>query len=736
MKRTLLTIACGLALFAGDALAQETQTVTFPSVADTWIDEGNLNSSYSNAGTIEIQNNKKSVTNDAGEVIDTYSHHAGLIGFDLAIPEGMKVKSASLQLVTERVKFEPVSVYGYPNNFAENANWGTEEKFIEEALAGEPVVKFKPVGQWNKAIFDGLNEEYRVLDKWVNNLDVTSYVKSLGLGAKRVNFFFYNDGTQTADCRFYTKDAGVLDSKQNETNNYEGYENLRGIQPEQLMPYLIVEFEEDASISTSVATSVADTWIRKGNTTNRGGDGAMEIYYTTKTDEEGATVRDAEFYGLMAFELPEELNSEEYKLESATLRLTCTFNKGNRVMNIYDYENVDFAEGTKFETENSYVAKALANEPIVSFEAQGRGNNAMGNWLDKNNTVESWQSTLDLTKYIAEKKGKFAILFSKNKAEASAIKFATKEATDNINKFDNETGKETTDESKWTIFKAEDLVPQLTIVYSKVEKEEPTPEPEPETLAEFKAENWVAGKNWNGQFDCDVNPNNGHLEVTLKGDDKTEMYGTIHHNEPVTLVAGNDHSILRVKGKVSKVKTNLGIMINGTYCEVNDHLYTIQYDSKNDESLAYCNDVEKYSQTYTEKFGTALEYPHELKGSKGSDKLVYENGWYGYRLYVAVGGEEPAAIDTRAEGDNPVVTVLGHKLVSKDSITKDGKISYQLISNQLGGSYTDPTTGVEAVEVEGEAVYYNLQGVRVENPTEGLYICVKNGQAAKVLLRK
>ena len=39
-----------------------------------------------------------------------------------------------------------------------------------------------------------------------------------------------------------------------------------------------------------------------------------------------------------------------------------------------------------------------------------------------------------------------------------------------------------------------------------------------------------------------------------------------------------------------------------------------------------------------------------------------------------------------------------------------------------------------AVENNGEAVYYNLQGVRVENPVKGLYIVVKGGKSQKVVL--
>jgi glycoside hydrolase family 18 len=48
----------------------------------------------------------------------------------------------------------------------------------------------------------------------------------------------------------------------------------------------------------------------------------------------------------------------------------------------------------------------------------------------------------------------------------------------------------------------------------------------------------------------------------------------------------------------------------------------------------------------------------------------------------------------------------------------------------------EKTTGVEGVEVEEDAapVYYNLQGVRVNNPERGIYIQVKGNKATKVVL--
>ena len=46
----------------------------------------------------------------------------------------------------------------------------------------------------------------------------------------------------------------------------------------------------------------------------------------------------------------------------------------------------------------------------------------------------------------------------------------------------------------------------------------------------------------------------------------------------------------------------------------------------------------------------------------------------------------------------------------------------------------DSSVGIAGIEAEnGEAVYFNLQGVRVENPENGIFIRVQNGKAVKIM---
>lgn len=85
------------------------------------------------------------------------------------------------------------------------------------------------------------------------------------------------------------------------------------------------------------------------------------------------------------------------------------------------------------------------------------------------------------------------------------------------------------------------------------------------------------------------------------------------------------------------------------------------------------------------------------------------------------------------EGKDPAEVYLAGKAYNSDyemCPTSFENKPLPLLYVKAGGS------GVAniAVENNGEAVYYNLQGVRVENPVKGLYIVVKGGKSQKVML--
>lgn len=65
------------------------------------------------------------------------------------------------------------------------------------------------------------------------------------------------------------------------------------------------------------------------------------------------------------------------------------------------------------------------------------------------------------------------------------------------------------------------------------------------------------------------------------------------------------------------------------------------------------------------------------------------------------------------------------------------KMNYLFTMDFKTGKLTiDQKTGIDSIEAEnGVAVYYNLQGQRVENPANGLFVRVLNGKATKVMVK-
>lgn len=429
-----------MAAFAVTAFADDT-TTTFADIADTWIRENNTNwGSGWNSNKMEIQRVQTG---------DLFTHFAGLIAFDYACPSGSKVKEAKIVLVTERVKGNELSLRAYGNDFDEKTKWGNEADNLAEALAADPILIFVAAGQKSKAITDGLGDAYMSFDAWTNTIDVTNYMKSLPLSATRVNFLLTQDGDKKGDqiC-FFTKEATDDNAA---SINAKFSTTLTGAD---LYPKLIVTFEEDKATVTNTFGSAADTYIRRGNANNYGNANTMEIH------NQG----DTEFYGLMRFEnLPVELNSDDYKLKSAVLRLTTERTKDStRGITFYDYSNA-FPENAKFADEETYVREALAKDPILTFDVNGQYNKALGSDAvgDDYKDVTKWHNYIDLTDYLLAKDDatSFNILIKKNNENGNAIKFFTKEATD--------VALPETTRATNVALNAEDLKPQLTIIYAK-----------------------------------------------------------------------------------------------------------------------------------------------------------------------------------------------------------------------------------------------------------------------------
>lgn len=435
----------------------------FNCIADTWLWEKNPNSNFGSAKNLELQSD------------DDLTRRI-LYGFNFNVPEGKKISTATLHIVTERFKGSDVDVYGYTAFDESTATWNTEMFKVPEAESKGKIATFTPAGHKGKAIFDeNIKSDCQSLEAWTNDIDVSEYVKSLKSSVSEACFMLYATGGQTC---FYSKE------NEGQQKAFNGTDAETDFDASQLMPYLIVTYDDEVESGAMVSTTAADTQVWKNTNKDQGSLKNMEIY--TMLSEGSDTELDREFYGLLRFDIPGDVRSGgDYEVESANLRLVCTQFKGDKNMQLFDYTNV-FAENTDFSKEETFIREALAAEPSFNFEAKGQSGRAMwdGNYLtDATKTVDGWTSNIDITEYL---KGKikegattFGFLLKKrdnnSAGNGNAVKFATKEAEDE---------KATLPDGEEIVFAAGDLVPQLTINFKKKEiTEEPEPsEPEEKTV--------------------------------------------------------------------------------------------------------------------------------------------------------------------------------------------------------------------------------------------------------------
>lgn len=458
MKKNLLTVSIAALAFAGAAVAQDVNvepiSKTFEVAADTWLDE--RSPAATNRGSADkIETNQFEQKDENDEANGVFLHLAGLLGFDFQIPEGMKVSSAKLYIVTERVKGDITNFYGYSNDFAENTSWNNESDYIATALETDPVYSARVAGQWNKAITDGLNDENKELSKWVNEIDVTNYVK--GVTGSRVNFLIIQpktNGNNKQVCFF--------------SNDVQDKEIFGAtIEAASLRPHLTVTFVEDADVTVETILPRADTFVRSdGNNAdkNYGSNDGIEVRH--QFEDDGVT-RKAEFYGLLSFELPAEALTGQYDVKKAELRLVTKSNRSDRNMNIHQYDN-DFDE-TKatFNTEKNYIAAALESDPIATFQAKGQGAKSLwDNGInDSYKDIEEWTNYIDLTNHVIalttptranEVAKNVSILIAKKEAATSSMVFYPKDKNaDETNSNTNIT------------YPKENLWPQLTLTLAK-----------------------------------------------------------------------------------------------------------------------------------------------------------------------------------------------------------------------------------------------------------------------------
>lgn len=220
---------------------------------------------------------------------------------------------------------------------------------------------------------------------------------------------------------------------------------------------------KEVETKTITLEATASTRIRSDNATS--------TTSNDKTFEVKLTSDGKKFFGLLAFDLPEDI--KKGSIVSAELAVVNTyFKSGDKNVNLYELTGLDYSQGANYATYGEACETIIADSKniITSFVAKGKTNCAMTNGdLGEFQNVEYWKSYIDLTSFINGKDGgtQFTLLFANQAVNGDGLRFASPYAQDIESVNNNGTTDDKSDDYVEFTFKAADLVPQLVITYTK-----------------------------------------------------------------------------------------------------------------------------------------------------------------------------------------------------------------------------------------------------------------------------
>lgn len=439
------------AAFGIGAMAQNAETLT--PTADTWVRTDNAGGKYATQTKMEV---KDYVNAEQEKDIKFY----GVVSFTLNKPEGYSVKSAKLRLTSERIKTNrPTSLYYLPTSVAEaDLNYNAVAEAVATALQTTPV-SFTAEGQNGKSVaLDAIDaEKYQTITAWQNTIDVTSLARQMlptdQIFSVLIAAAAPSETNNNSNCFFTKEQEDFTNSKTSGLSATAA----------DVVPQLEIEYEEDTDTKMAAILPTYDSTCRPTANGKYGTDATMEIKNNT------------DFVGLMAFDLPADaLDTENFELQNAQLRLVFERVKGGRSMELYPYGeefnetdglgHTDPANGTRQKTEAA-IAAAKEAGAILTFDANG-SNKALtvDEVPEAYRTIDKWTNTLDLTAYVKTlTEPAMRLMIAAAEGSTDAKKIFTKDAVDVVNAKDAS-----------LTFAKEDLVPMLTLVYKKKDGGETT----------------------------------------------------------------------------------------------------------------------------------------------------------------------------------------------------------------------------------------------------------------------
>ena len=425
------------------AWADDVVEMLTPSV-DGWIRETDVSAQNYSSNSYEIKHNSFT---KSGESTPTQQDFQAVLKFDIPSKAGYRIKALSLRLVTQKSAAKTaMEIYQLGTDIASGNTFSTLSSAITTARAGSPIgtftiaqqVRSKQLGTDALGLAAGTEFD---LSKWTNTISLATSGVTPGAS---LNLFLTIGVSQDRDTsegsvnKFFSSRATDLTSNVPST-----------ISKEDIVPQLTVTYEEDTDYQIMVKTPAMDTWLRYNNTTDHSSETTMELktYATSSID----------FVGYMSFDYSVPAG---YELQSATLRIVSAQIKGDRTLNFYAF-NANVPSDATYATYADAITAAKATTAVGTVELEGQNGKAITtDNVDaaKYQTITAWQNTVDLTAFIKSQTGKFGLLLARDDADNSN-KIFTSEATGisnyNCNYFNSCT--------------ASDLVPQLTLVFKKVD---------------------------------------------------------------------------------------------------------------------------------------------------------------------------------------------------------------------------------------------------------------------------
>ena len=407
--------------------------------------------------------------------------------------------------------------------------------------------------------------------------------------------------------------------------------------------------------------------------------------YTLYTD--GAISTD--FIGAMSFDLP---SKPGYAIKSATLRLVTERYKGSATLAIYSLGNNEISDADTYNSQKANVEEARKNGPFITITPNGTKGKAT---FDKgaSSEIDDWTNYIDLT-LLAQKcgSGKLNLLFvnPSSKTKEDVVRFYSSDAEDMTN----------TNVTPNFTFAAEDLHPQLTVVYEEIkDAKQDVSFPTADTFVRNTATDKAYGTNSNIEVQSNSDLTNdfvGLLYFQLPEDIKYSNYVVNNVNmRIVTRVFKGDNS-MNVYAYQGEVANNLTYTnAKDVVAETRSKGVVTTFKAAGQWNWAIDSDVDKLE----EENKTIDKWQNNINLTPYLDKLLADNNTINLMIESTKRDNKSTKFFSSEQGD--ITNKADESLrFSKDDLVPQLTVDYALATHTLSVTEAGAATLVLPYEAE------------------------------------